>query len=459
MSEINPFDPEYVQAQIVLAYAKREEYRNWMPNFNWHTRPEAADGPNGEIYWSGYPTPEALDFWMVQIVGRIGSWGQLWTDEQLRERNATPGPDFYGWDEHGDWFWERHILYPWLWVDDPSAQPFPVPNDTNYPVPNTDIIPPQEAVALSAKAARGITPQLGLQEDDILYNLTLLAVNILQPLITKYPNVVVISGFRQVNSGMSQHERGEAADIQIKNQSDSQLYEVADWISKNLNFDQLVLNFSENPRTSWIHVSFSAQSLRYQVLTRDFDDTFHDGLYLIAPLTGEALATAQRESAATLTRIQGELAILEARDKKTNPTTVIGDELITETTGDVTADDGPGGAVPDHSSYVVAFFNANRESYDLSTDEGCGLFIEGVVAVLQGVDSQWGHLRKYGSQTQFNGHAVDAIAYRGLPGDPDGIQENGKTVTAVDIIRGAGADGAGTAWQVDVPRYEAKDWF
>jgi hypothetical protein len=67
----------------------------------------------------------------------------------------------------------------------------------------------------------------------------LLAVNVLQPLKGAYPNIVVVSGFRQVNTGIGQHELGEAVDLQIRNQTPVQLFEVADYISKNLNFDQL----------------------------------------------------------------------------------------------------------------------------------------------------------------------------------------------------------------------------
>jgi zinc D-Ala-D-Ala carboxypeptidase len=162
-----------------------------------------------------------------------------------------------------------------------------------------------------------LTPQLGLLEDDFAYRLSLLCVNVLQPLKDKYPNIVVISGFRQTNSGIGQHELGEAVDVQIHNQTPELLYEVADYIQKNLNFDQLVLNYTNiGDGLGWIHVSFSAQSLRSQVLTKDFADTFHDGLFLVEPLTGEAAAAALRDQATSDALILSELQNIQTRQTR-----------------------------------------------------------------------------------------------------------------------------------------------
>jgi hypothetical protein len=70
---------------------------------------------------------------------------------------------------------------------------------------------------------------------------------------------------------------------------------------------------------SWIHVSFNAQGLRRLVLTRDHDDTYHEGLYLIKPLTGEARATAERQLETDIAAVDAELSILSKRDALLTP--------------------------------------------------------------------------------------------------------------------------------------------
>lgn len=178
-----------------------------------------------------------------------------------------------------------------------------------------------------------ITAQLGLLEDDIVYRLALLAKNVLQPLKDQYPNIVIKSGFRQVNTGISQHELGEAVDIQINNQTPELLYEVANWIEHNLPFDQLVLNFSNvGDKQPWIHVSFSPKTLRGQVLTKDLDDQFHEGLYLIEPLQGEEAAAALRERKELDTRILAEMQKIQERAAKLEPTSSVHDEVRTTDT-------------------------------------------------------------------------------------------------------------------------------
>jgi hypothetical protein len=179
-----------------------------------------------------------------------------------------------------------------------------------------------------------LTPQLGLLEDDLAYRLSLLCVNVLQPLKDEYPNIVVIGGFRQTNSGIGQHEIGEAVDLQIKNQSDPLLYTVADFIQKNLNFDQLILNFTNiGDKLSWIHVSFSAKSLRGQVLTKDFSDTFHQGLFLVTPMTGEAAAQVLRAQAIQDATILAELQNIQTRQQRLGQTP----SVIASTTAEVSA--------------------------------------------------------------------------------------------------------------------------
>lgn len=253
-----------------------------------------------------------------------------------------------------------------------------------------------------------VTPQLNLLEDDIVYRLALLAVNVLQPLKDQYPNIVIKSGFRQVNSGISQHELGEAVDIQINNQTPELLYEVANWMQNHLAFDQLVLNFTNvGDKQPWIHVSFSPKSLRQQVLTKDFADTFHEGLFFVEPLTGEDQAAAVREQQALDAQIFAEMEKTAKRSAKLQPVSSVMDDVYSVISGTEARDasglvgpgsggTGTGGANQSQRAKLVACVQKalglrgtpynSQENADIAfetvkrvawllRDEGCGLLI------------------------------------------------------------------------------------
>ncbi len=104
--------------------------------------------------------------------------------------------------------------------------------------------------------------------------LKLLCEKVLEPVREHYGKPVVISsGFRSARlnraiggSRTSQHSKGEAADFEIAGVSN---VEVCRWMEKNLNYDQLILEFYTPglPNSGWIHVSFSANRMRNQELT------------------------------------------------------------------------------------------------------------------------------------------------------------------------------------------------
>jgi hypothetical protein len=304
-----------------------------------------------------------------------------------------------------------------------------------------------KSIPLSSLAKKGITCQLGLREDDVLYNLSLLCKNVLEPVKAKYPDIKIESGFRQVNTGIGQHERGQAVDIIIPSAEDTLLYEVADFIAKTLQFDQVILNYSMR-RSPWIHVSFSSTGLRRSALTRDFDDTFHTGLFLITHKTGEDRAEAQREQDEYITKVNAELTILEKRQTDLNPQTVIGDATapgMGSASGAAASGGGdcgnPDGTVPNEMGTVQAVFDAGAPGgvpWDLTSHAGGGDFTNAVVQELGG---PWGHVGKSGAQTKHNGHAVDAIAYKSST-----PLNNGKWVQVIDIIGGVGAAGATPQW-------------
>jgi len=194
-------------------------------------------------------------------------------------------------------------------------------------------------------------------------------------------------------------------------------------------------------RSPWIHVSFSSTGLRRSALTRDFDDTFHMGLFLITQKTGEDRAEAQREQDDYVDKINTELTILEQRQTDLNPQTVIGDATapgMGSAGGAAASSEDCGdsdGTVPSVMDTIWDVFNAGAPGgvpWDLTTHAGGGDFTNAVVQELGG---PWGHIGKTGAQTQHNGHAVDAIGYL----SPTPLY-NGKFVQVIDIIRGVGGD-------------------
>lgn len=105
-------------------------------------------------------------------------------------------------------------------------------------------------------------------------NLKRLAEQVLQPVRDHFAKgVKVNSGFRhpKVNakvggSKTSDHCKGQAADIEIPGVANADL---AKWITENLDFTQVILEFYTPgvPDSGWVHVSYDPQNLKKQVLT------------------------------------------------------------------------------------------------------------------------------------------------------------------------------------------------
>lgn len=64
----------------------------------------------------------------------------------------------------------------------------------------------------------------------------------------------------------SQHIKGQAVDIEVPSISNLKL---AQWIAKNLEFDQLLLEYykDDDPYSGWVHVSYVEGEKRNEVLT------------------------------------------------------------------------------------------------------------------------------------------------------------------------------------------------
>jgi zinc D-Ala-D-Ala carboxypeptidase len=119
-------------------------------------------------------------------------------------------------------------------------------------------------------------------------NLVVLCEKVLQPVRDHYARgVKVNSGYRhpEVNakvggSKTSDHCKGMAADIEIPGVPN---HELAEWISKNLPFTQVILEFYTPgvPDSGWVHVSYDPADLKKQELTavkRDGKTVYLPGL-------------------------------------------------------------------------------------------------------------------------------------------------------------------------------------
>ena len=104
-------------------------------------------------------------------------------------------------------------------------------------------------------------------------NLKSLCEMILQPIRDHFGQVVsVSSGYRSPelcvaigSSTQSQHAKGQASDFEIFGISNKEL---ADYIDRNLDYDQLILEYwkESDPNSGWIHCSFNSQGNRKQYL-------------------------------------------------------------------------------------------------------------------------------------------------------------------------------------------------
>jgi hypothetical protein len=109
-----------------------------------------------------------------------------------------------------------------------------------------------------------LTAQNGLTEDEILKNLQALALNVLEPIKKEYPNMQINSGFRTRQNGKSQHEFGQAVDIQFPGMLPKEYLEVSKWVLNNVLFDQIIF---EHGNSIWLHISFRKGNNRKNLLT------------------------------------------------------------------------------------------------------------------------------------------------------------------------------------------------
>ena len=127
------------------------------------------------------------------------------------------------------------------------------------------------------------TQPIGLTQKQILQNMCFLAKTVLEPILAAYGSFLITSGWRP-NTNNSQHNKGQAADIQFtafhsSGMTGTQYFQRAQNVRDTINFDQMILEwFGNNP---WIHVSANPAGHRNSVLTQVSQNSYSAGLKLL----------------------------------------------------------------------------------------------------------------------------------------------------------------------------------
>jgi len=139
-----------------------------------------------------------------------------------------------------------------------------------------DIIRISKNFSLSEMVKSATAVRLGVDNSPSsihLVNLTHLAIHILQPVRDQFGVITINSGYRSPalnakvgGSKTSQHCNGQASDFESFSTPNPDL---AKWISKNLEFDQLILEFydGKDPNSGWVHCSYNLMGNRKKIMT------------------------------------------------------------------------------------------------------------------------------------------------------------------------------------------------
>lgn len=122
----------------------------------------------------------------------------------------------------------------------------------------------EEMICSQTATRRGIDNSPDVK---VVAALKTLCIDVLEPIRIHFDRpVIVSSGYRSPDlnraiggASSSQHCLGEAADITVPGVA---LLDLAQWIQRNLNYDQLIYEFGR-----WVHVSYRYGRLRNQELT------------------------------------------------------------------------------------------------------------------------------------------------------------------------------------------------
>ena len=123
--------------------------------------------------------------------------------------------------------------------------------------------------------SKGEVLNVGLSQKEILQNLCYLAKTVLEPIKLEFPSMIITSGWRN-KTGTSQHNKGQAADIQVPGFTSQGYWNGAQWIKDNIEYDQFILEYGG--RNPWFHVSTNSGGQRRTVLTMKGTGVFVNGL-------------------------------------------------------------------------------------------------------------------------------------------------------------------------------------
>lgn len=138
-------------------------------------------------------------------------------------------------------------------------------------------------LSIGAVFPHRIVAQNGLEEGQIACNLKALATNVLDPIRDHFGGSFnVNSGFRQRRNGRSDHEYGQAVDIQFPGYSRAQTLEAAKWIRDNIPAYKQVIFENMGSGGGWIHVSYanSRGANSKDVLTTSNGRSYSTGLFV-----------------------------------------------------------------------------------------------------------------------------------------------------------------------------------
>lgn len=128
-----------------------------------------------------------------------------------------------------------------------------------------------------------VNQAVGISQKEILLNMCHHAKTVLEPMLAKYGAFTITSGFRN-RSGGSQHNKGQASDIQFLNfhspsNTGDIYYRRAQEIRDDINYDQFILEwFGRNP---WLHLSSTPSTHRHSTLTQVSSSSYAPGLKLL----------------------------------------------------------------------------------------------------------------------------------------------------------------------------------
>jgi uncharacterized Zn-binding protein involved in type VI secretion len=120
---------------------------------------------------------------------------------------------------------------------------------------------------------------IGLSTKQILQNMCFHAATVLEPLRALYGPYEITSGWRNASNN-SQHNKGQATDIQYPGFTAQNYWDRAFLVRDNVNYDQMILEYGG--RNPWFHLSSNNSGHRRLVLTQvAAPSTYQTGLFRV----------------------------------------------------------------------------------------------------------------------------------------------------------------------------------